>query len=125
MFVNSELNLSDAFVASWLPGTEATGIADVLFSDTQGNVAFDMTGKLSFSWPGGAINPNNVDAPVAANLFDRGYGLSYADTTQLPSLTQSPNNSQSGIIEGSGSNEGNEGDGSGSGNPNADPFWVF
>lgn len=125
MFVNPELNLSDAFVASWLPGTEATGIADVLFSDTQGNVVFDMTGKLSFSWPGGAINPNNVDAPVAANLFDRGYGLSYADTTQLPSLTQSPNNNQSGIIEGSGSNEGNEGDGSGSGNPNADPFWVF
>ena len=125
MFVNPELNLSDAFVASWLPGTEATGIADVLFSDTQGNVVFDMTGKLSFSWPGGAINPDNADAPVAANLFDRGYGLSYADTTQLPSLTQSPNNSQSGIIEGSGSNEGNEGDGSGSGDPNADPFWVF
>ncbi|MEL0153679.1 MAG: glycoside hydrolase family 3 C-terminal domain-containing protein, partial [Halieaceae bacterium] len=33
MFVNPELNRSDAFVASWLPGTEASGIADVLFTD--------------------------------------------------------------------------------------------
>ena len=51
MFINPELNLSDAFVASWLPGTETAGISDVLFTDTQGSAAHDMTGRLSFSWP--------------------------------------------------------------------------
>ena len=120
MFINPELNLSDAFIASWLPGTEATGIADVLFTDAQGNAVYDMTGRLSFSWPGGAINPANAEAPVAADLFDRGYGLSYSDTQDLPTLTEDPNNTESGIVEGSGS-----GGGTGGGNPNADPFWVF
>ena len=120
MFINPELNLSDAFVASWLPGTEAAGISDVLFTDTQGSAAHDMTGRLSFSWPGGAINPSNTEAPVAATLFDRGYGLSYSDTQDLPTLTEDPNNTESGIVEGSGS-----GGGTGGGNPNADPFWVF
>ena len=125
MFVNPELNRSDAFVASWLPGTEAAGITDVLFTDSQGNIAFDMTGKLSFSWPGGAINPSNASLPVDANLFERGYGLSYDDTTQLPQLTESLTNNQSGIVEGTGSGGGNTGGGNGSGNTDADPFWVF
>ena len=57
MFVNPELNRSDAFVASWLPGTEASGIADVLFADSQGNVAFDMTGQLSFQLAGRRNKP--------------------------------------------------------------------
>ena len=30
MWVNRELNTSDAFVAAWLPGTEGHGIAEVL-----------------------------------------------------------------------------------------------
>jgi beta-glucosidase len=120
MFINPELNLSDAFVASWLPGTEATGIADVLLTNIQGNAVYNMTGRLSFSWPGGAINPANAEAPVAAALFDRGYGLSYSDTQNLPTLTEDPNNTESGIVEDSGS-----GGGTGGGNPNADPFWVF
>jgi beta-glucosidase len=120
MFINPELNLSDAFVASWLPGTEAAGISDVLFSDAQGNIVHDMTGRLSFRWPGGAVNPDNAEAPVAAALFDRGYGLSYADSQDLPTLTEDPNNEESGIVEGSDS-----GGGTGGGDPDADPFWVF
>ena len=120
MFINPELNLSDAFVASWLPGTEAAGISDVLFTDSQGNLVHDMTGRLSFSWPGGAINPTNAEAPVAAALFDRGYGLTYSDNQDLPTLTEDPNNTEPGIVEDSGS-----GGETGGGNPNADPFWVF
>jgi len=120
MFINPELNLSDALVASWLPGTEAAGISDVLFTDSQENWVHDMTGRLSFSWPGGAINPANAEAPVAAALFDRGYGLSYSDNQNLPTLTEDPNNTASGIVEGSGS-----GGGTGGGNPNADPLWVL
>ena len=35
MWVNRELNTSDAFViAAWLPGTEGHGIAEVLFGKT-------------------------------------------------------------------------------------------
>ena len=30
MWMNRELNIADAFVASWLPGGEGAGIADVL-----------------------------------------------------------------------------------------------
>lgn len=125
MFVNPELNLSDAFVASWLPGTEAAGIADVLFTDSLGNVNFDMTGKLSFAWPGGAINPSDATSAVTAHLFERGYGLSYADTTEIPLLTESQTNNQSGIVMGGGSGGGDTGGGSGGGNADADPFWVF
>ena len=30
LYVNKELNRSDAFVAAWLPGTEGEGVADLL-----------------------------------------------------------------------------------------------
>ena len=119
LFINPELNASDAFVASWLPGTEASGIADVLFRNTAGEIEHDMTGRLSFSWPGGAVNPLDSDLPVASNLFDRGYGLSYADAIDIPRLTENPNNDQSGIVEGDDDNNGN------GGNPDASPFIVF
>lgn len=127
MFINPELNLSDAFVASWLPGTEAMGIADVLFSSVTGEVVHDMTGRLSFSWPGAAINATNSELPVSATLFERGYGLSYSDAVDLPTLTEDPNNTESGIVEdqGEGDNGGGSGDGSGGGDPNAAPFIVF
>ena len=47
LYVNEELTLSDAFVAAWLPGTEATGITDLLFTDG----THDFTGRLPYSWP--------------------------------------------------------------------------
>lgn len=80
LWLNPELNASDAFVVAWLPGTEGGGIADVLFRDAQGNVNKDFRGKLSFSWPQSveqtALNRN--DANYAA-LFPYGFGLTYAD----------------------------------------------
>src|SRR3546814_18472389 len=33
VYANDLINRSDAFIAAWLPGTEAAGIADVLFGD--------------------------------------------------------------------------------------------
>ena len=77
LWVNPEINASDAFVAAWLPGTEGGGVADVLF---QTDPAFDFTGRLSFSWPATAVDfDNNVGGEDYAPLFPLGYGLSYAD----------------------------------------------
>jgi len=46
MWVNPELNASDAFVAAWLPGSEGSGIADVLFTKKDGSIPYDFKGKL-------------------------------------------------------------------------------
>ena len=60
----------DAIVASWLPGTEAHGIADVLF----GKVPF--TGRLPYQWPEtmDEVRSPNGQAP----LFPLSYGLTTA-----------------------------------------------
>jgi beta-glucosidase len=79
MWINPELNASDAFVAAWLPGTEGGGIADVLVADGSGVPRHDFTGRLSYSWPkdatGRPLNPGDADYDP---LFAYGYGLSYA-----------------------------------------------
>jgi beta-glucosidase len=51
LWMNPEINASDAFVAAWLPGTEGGGIADVLIGDRSSAPRHDFTGRLSFSWP--------------------------------------------------------------------------
>ncbi|HSG59973.1 MAG TPA: glycoside hydrolase family 3 N-terminal domain-containing protein, partial [Pseudomonadales bacterium] len=78
MWVNEELNLSDAFVAAWLPGSEGVGVADVLVATEAGAANVDFTGVLSFDWPKLPVNVNNPDAPVDDILFPYGYGLNYA-----------------------------------------------
>ena len=78
LWVNPELNASTALVAAWLPGTEGGGAADVLFRDNEGQVNFDFTGKLSYSWP---IDPSqanlNRNDPNYEPLFPYGFGLTY------------------------------------------------
>ena len=49
LWVNPELNQSDAFVAAWLPGSEGGGIADMLIGDAKGKPRADFTGRLSYS----------------------------------------------------------------------------
>jgi beta-glucosidase len=83
--VNRELNRSDAFVAAWLPGTEADGIADVLFKNEKGAVNCDFSGKLSFSWPRGACQaPINEGDADYRPLFPYGFGLTYAMKSTVP-----------------------------------------
>ena len=79
LFVNDLLNLSDSFVAAWLPGTEGKGVSDVLFRKADGKVNADFHGKLSFSWPKSACqSPLNVGDASYDPLFKYGYGLTYA-----------------------------------------------
>ena len=73
LYVNDLLNLSDVFVAAWLPGTEGKGVSDLLVA---GNKRYEFTGKLSFSWPKAACQTDlNVGDKNYAPLFAYGYGL--------------------------------------------------
>ncbi|MEL6753663.1 MAG: glycoside hydrolase family 3 N-terminal domain-containing protein, partial [Pseudomonadota bacterium] len=80
LWVNRELNAADAFVASWLPGGEGAGVADVLFG------AREATGRLSFSWPA-TCEGSPVNGAEGA-LFPLGYGLSFGDATTFEELDE-------------------------------------
>nr|WP_277924796.1 glycoside hydrolase family 3 protein [Sphingomonas sp. BAUL-RG-20F-R05-02] len=89
LWIAPEINASDAFVAAFLPGTEGGGIADVLIGDAAGKPRTDFHGKLSFSWP------KRVDQYVLNRRdpgydpqFPFGYGLSYAQATTVPLLSE-------------------------------------
>ncbi|SOD54489.1 exo-1,4-beta-glucosidase [Pseudoxanthomonas wuyuanensis] len=89
LWVNREINASDAFVAAWLPGSEGAGIADVLLRKADGSVAHDFKGKLSFSWPRTANQyRNNVGQEGYDPLFAFDYGLTYADNGDLAPLPE-------------------------------------
>lgn len=82
MWVNAELNASDAFVAVWLPGSEGNGIADVILADKNNEVQHDFKGKLSYSWPNTAAQTTvNRHDEEYAPLLPYGYGLTYSDKT--------------------------------------------
>jgi beta-glucosidase len=69
--IHNELPDWQAFVASWLPGTEGGGVADVLF----GRVS--PSGKLPVTWP---TTPQDEPINVGdgkTGLFPFGFGLSY------------------------------------------------
>jgi beta-glucosidase len=91
LWVNPELNASDAFVAAWLPGSEGEGIADVLFRAANGQPHFDFAGRLSFPWPRTAMPVTYDDNDrTAGALFDRGYGLSYTQADPVGRLPEDP-----------------------------------
>ena len=89
MWVNPEINASDAFVAAWLPGSEGGGVADVLIGKPDGSAGHDFKGRLSFSWPKAAsgLAPNIGDKDYDP-LFAYGYGLTYAAPKELPQLSE-------------------------------------
>jgi beta-glucosidase len=70
-YANDLINLSDAFVAAFLPGTEGAGLADLLLGGQH-----DFTGRLSFAWPGSACSTG--EGPGNLVQFARGHGLTYA-----------------------------------------------
>jgi beta-glucosidase len=88
LWVNPQLNLADAFVAAWLPGTEGGGVADLLVRAPDGAVR-DFTGKLGFSWPRTGLQDGKHRGDVGYDpLFPVGFGLSYKQTQILASLPE-------------------------------------
>ncbi|GEM_PF-830371 len=76
LVIDESLNLADAFVAAWLPGTEGDGVSDVLLGDR------DFVGTLPYTWLRSVeqlpfdfdnLPQDTCDAP----LFPFGYGLTY------------------------------------------------
>lgn len=70
LVITEALDFADAWVALWLPGTEAQGIADVLF----GEVPF--TGKSPFTWPA-SMDQLPLGSYDSEPLFPYGHGLEY------------------------------------------------
>ena len=83
MWVNPELNASDAFIAAWLPGTEGSAIADVILNAAEQKPNYDFVGKLSFSWPKTPTQHANRFDPEYAPLLPYGFGLTYQDDNLL------------------------------------------
>lgn len=72
LILGEVVDAASALVAAWLPGTEGTGVADILTG------AAKPTGKLSCSWPREMAQiPINVGDEGYAPLFEYGFGLSY------------------------------------------------
>ena len=87
LWVTKEINLSDAFVVAWLPGTESRGMTDVLVNGDKTN--YDFTGKLPFSWPKNTYQANlNYYDATSDPLFAYGYGLTYEDNVSVPNLDE-------------------------------------
>jgi beta-glucosidase len=91
LWQNRELNLANAYVAAWLPGTEGGGISDVLFRKKDGSVNFDFTGKLGYSWPRDATGtPLNLNDEHYDPQFAYGFGLNYETPNELAALSENP-----------------------------------
>lgn len=69
MNISEVLELSDAFVCAWLPGSEGAGVVDVLTGD------YNPTGVLPMPWPSRA----EEGAAAEELLFVRGFGLRYEE----------------------------------------------
>ncbi|MFF9770871.1 glycoside hydrolase family 3 N-terminal domain-containing protein [Streptomyces sp. NPDC014636] len=68
--IGDRLGEIDALVASWLPGTEGDGVADVLYGKRP------FTGQLPVTWPKSQSQlPINVGDPAYDPQFPYGWGL--------------------------------------------------
>ena len=68
--VTDQIDQMDALVASWLPGSEGAGVADVLFGEQP------FTGRLSVTWPASEQQvPINIGDRDYDPLFPYGWGL--------------------------------------------------
>jgi hypothetical protein len=74
LILGATLDQADAVLAAWWPGSEGTGVADVLFGDAK------PTAKLSRTWPRSNEQLSlTVNGPATRYdpLFKFGFGLTY------------------------------------------------
>jgi beta-glucosidase len=69
--IGAQLPDWSALLASWLPGTEGGGVADVLYGD------YKPTGKLPVTWMRSASQEPINEGDGQSPLFPFGYGLTY------------------------------------------------
>ena len=84
MFAGKLMNQADAFVAAWLPGTQGSGVADVLVASADGKPKRDFSGRLPFAWP------SDARSPITDPLFPIGYGQSYSRPVPLGRVNEDP-----------------------------------
>lgn len=84
VYATDLINRSDAFVAGFLPGTEAGAIADLI----AGKGKRDFTARLSFAWPSTPCPASGERK--ADTLFGHGYGLSYRRSKSTGRLPEAP-----------------------------------
>ncbi|MDT7803067.1 MAG: beta-glucosidase [Actinomycetota bacterium] len=100
LYMNHEINRSDAFVAAWLPGTEGGGVADMLVKGKDGT---GYQGTLSYSWPKSACQtPLNPWSPDYDPLFKLGYGLKTGQRVTIGQLDETPGPATCGSTGGGG-----------------------
>ncbi len=90
MIINAALHFSDAFFAAWLPGTEGTGIADVLFGN------YNPHGLLPMSWP---KNMEQIPVNYGDDNYDPLFPLDYGITTFANSTPGSAPQFESGMAK--------------------------
>lgn len=71
LIINTELDIADAFVVAWLPGTEGEGMTDVFFGD------HNFVGTLPVTWPTSVGQEPINDGDGQTPLFPLGHGLAY------------------------------------------------
>lgn len=86
VYANDLINLSDAFIAAFLPGSEAGGIADLILAPVAGGEKYDFRASLSFDWPAAACEAKGRNGANVA--FARGYGLTYARPKTVGELAE-------------------------------------
>jgi beta-glucosidase len=64
LIITDHLHLAEAWVAGWWPGSEGSGVGEVLFGQ------YPFTGRLPLDWPR-TMN----DIPAGDILYPRGFGL--------------------------------------------------
>ncbi len=75
--IGDRLPKIDALVASWLPGTEGDGVADVLYGKRS------FTGQLPVTWP-------KSEAQLPINVGDTSYDPQFPYGWGLTTLTKAP-----------------------------------
>lgn len=68
LVITDYMDMADAWVAAWLPGTEGQGVADVIFGDVH------FTGKTPFTWPA-SMDQLPLGSSDEAPLFSFGFGI--------------------------------------------------